>query len=374
MGWEPGKGLGAKEDGELNFIKIKYKNDIEGIGYEMRDDQWTQHENQFNKLLQNLSNPNSTANSSTANTDDEEDSADAVFVRGFKTNDTVVPTPPSSGKRGLSGISLEEKSKKSKTRVHYKKFTKGKDLAQYSEKDLANIFGKKSFEEHTFVAAPEFRLDREDEEEVEEKPDLSPKSSLQTTTSKISMTDYFQMKMKNIKRPERVMEETGGWIGGPPDEDDAPIVVAEETKATDTKKKKKKKRNKSKDKEEKPVEEISVVETSATVVENELDTPTRKKRARKELEDLVMMEFTEEPCPDEVKAEKKKKKKQKVNPVVDGDIETQSEKKKKNKRKNVEVEEMVITTIVEEAPPKKKKKKDKRKSEKSTEDIEEGEQ
>ncbi|CAH2054285.1 unnamed protein product, partial [Iphiclides podalirius] len=112
MGWTSGKGLGAKENGIVEHVVARYKNDEKGLGFEDKNDQWTKHEDDFNSLLANLSNAN---------------------------EDTSIKLH--------SGVSLEDKSKKSKARIHYHKFTRGKDLSRYSEKDLANIFGKRSFKE-----------------------------------------------------------------------------------------------------------------------------------------------------------------------------------------------------------------------------------
>jgi Pin2-interacting protein X1 len=107
MGWSEGKGLGVQLQGDPEFVRIKYKCDADGLGYEDRNDQWTKHEDGFSQLLNNLNNASA---------------SDA-------------PKPIQS---------LEEKSKNSRVRVHYMKFTKGKDLSKRSAKELANIFGKAS--------------------------------------------------------------------------------------------------------------------------------------------------------------------------------------------------------------------------------------
>lgn len=133
MGWAKGNGLGKNKQGNLDFIQVKYKNNAGGLGYDgLKDNQWTQNESSFDALLKNL---NSNSNS---NSGDEQ-----------------------PAERKKPSKSLEEQSKQSRARVHYKKFTRGKDVYKYSEKDLANIFGKKSLKE--VVAKPE-----EIEENLEE--------------------------------------------------------------------------------------------------------------------------------------------------------------------------------------------------------------
>jgi Pin2-interacting protein X1 len=118
MGWQKGNGLGKNQQGNLDFIKVRYRNNASGLGFDnLKDNQWTENESNFDSLLKNL---NSNSNSG----DDEASSA-----KKSKTK------------------SLEEMSKQSRARVHYKKFTRGKDVYKYSEKDLANILGKKTLKE-----------------------------------------------------------------------------------------------------------------------------------------------------------------------------------------------------------------------------------
>ncbi|KAI8437439.1 hypothetical protein MSG28_011762 [Choristoneura fumiferana] len=149
MGWSSGKGLGANENGIVEHVIARYKNDEKGLGFEDRNDQWTKHEDNFNALLANLSNG------------DDKDS------------------------QLHSGVSLEIKSKKSKARVHFHKFTRAKDLSRYSEKDLANIFGKKTLKSTK-------KSEKETKEEVVAE-DI--KTTEQVFTEKGSMADYFKNKM-----------------------------------------------------------------------------------------------------------------------------------------------------------------------------------
>uniref|UniRef100_A0A6P7F9S3 Uncharacterized protein LOC114327198 n=1 Tax=Diabrotica virgifera virgifera TaxID=50390 RepID=A0A6P7F9S3_DIAVI len=148
MGWQSGKGLGAKEDGIKEHIKISYKNDSKGMGYKESNDQWTEHETHFSALLESL-------------TGDEKNVEKKV-------------------------ISLEQKSQTSRARVHYKKFTRGKDLSQYSEKDLANIFGRKSLKK------PKKEVEVK-EEHCDSKENVTSNDMLVNAGS---MRDYFKKKLK----------------------------------------------------------------------------------------------------------------------------------------------------------------------------------
>ncbi|XP_076755220.1 uncharacterized protein LOC143426000 [Xylocopa sonorina] len=116
MGWTKGKGLGANEQGMTEHVRVSLKDDKSGIGFKKDDldKAWTEHQDSFNDFLQQLQ---------------HDESHNVVRTEG--------------NKGVLSGKSLELKSKQSRARVHYQKFTRGKDVNKYSSKDLANIFGQK---------------------------------------------------------------------------------------------------------------------------------------------------------------------------------------------------------------------------------------
>lgn len=309
MGWSSGKGLGAKENGIVEHVVARYKNDDRGLGYEDKNDQWTKHEDDFNSLLANLSNDNGTE------------------------------------AKLHSGVSLEHKSKKSKARVHYHKFTRGKDLTQYSEKDLANIFGKKSLT---------------NDDKPQEKVQDNVKESDQKFTEKGSMEEYFKNKLAKLKTN---LKKTYGneddykadyaFKGFSNTDDNIKEEQEHEFKSfsfygvqnsgsikpeeeQEVKKKAKKKKNKKTDDDEIPnvcTEEIAQSEEQLLFVEN---VPKKKKNKKQRAEvDVQHLEHNEQ----EIVSRKKIKNKNIVDEVGTNDEGLEDNvinyvPKKKKKRKN----------------------------------------
>lgn len=170
MGWTSGKGLGAQEQGMTEHVRVKFKDDQGGIGFNKNDQdkQWTQHQDSFNDLLLSL-----------------------------QKNQNMEQTEVMETKEiSLSGKSLEEKSKQSKARVHYQKFTRGKDVNKYSSKDLANIFGKRTLDEEVKC--------EEEEEEMEEEFHAEPVGTEDNTAGVLTIkggniSEYFKNKMSLMK-------------------------------------------------------------------------------------------------------------------------------------------------------------------------------
>nr|XP_021191072.2 PIN2/TERF1-interacting telomerase inhibitor 1-like [Helicoverpa armigera] len=322
MGWSEGKGLGAKENGIVEHVVARYKNDERGLGFDDKNDQWTKHEDDFNSLLANLSNGDN--------------------------NDEKLH----------SGVSLEVKSKKSKARVHYHKFTRGKDLTRYSEKDLANIFGKKTLKKE------------ENPKTEEEVQDNSESTEIKTTekvfTEKGSMEDYFKSKMAAIKSKgvlnlssnntdyeDRADYSFKGFAGATNDENneeesqqdynfqsfsfynseinetvDNGNNVPECQEVADTKKKSKKKKKKHQE-EESIQETVEHLENdiNAETVENELEKTkkSKKKKQKSGFEESVQEDAVES------KKSKKRKDVEKVEECVEEDYVPKKKKKRKNK-------------------------------------------
>jgi Pin2-interacting protein X1 len=163
MGWAKGKGLGREEQGDLEPIRLKYKNDAEGVGYEVKDDQWVSHREEFNNILSAL-------------------------------NGNQIPIEEAEP---IPIKSLEVRSKSSKSRVHYHKFTRGKDLSRYSASDMACILGKRANAE----------INQVKEEIKKEEPIESSNGSVEhlhgvTTIQRGSIQEYFASKMAAVKEKQ----------------------------------------------------------------------------------------------------------------------------------------------------------------------------
>lgn len=322
MGWSKGKGLGANLDGNQEFVKVSHKGDQKGFGFEDRDDQWTQHEDNFNSLLKSFE-----TKSSAVSDDGGGD------VKAVKRKDDL-----------FSCVSLEEQSQKSRARVHYKKFTRGKDMTRYSERDLANIFGKKTLnDKHAWHGAPEVLP-----EATNETDDL--KFGVQTIETGTSVEDYFRAKMEAKLVAQRGPD--GAARGNPfyvhkvememtkcdGDRTEEPVEM--------TKKKSKKKKNKTEE----------IVDNVTEEIVEELPKKKSKKINNSNLSkdnDDFIVEKTKGFCnPEDDIFEIKDL------AAVDGNCATneQKKKKKKSKRKSEENLDDVSLQPIVEIPKKKSKK------------------
>ncbi|XP_044024523.1 PIN2/TERF1-interacting telomerase inhibitor 1 [Siniperca chuatsi] len=346
MGWSKGKGLGKSEQGSTDHIKVKVKNNNYGLGTSASyEDNWIAHQDDFNELLAQLNN-----------------------CHGQNNQHTSTKPPPEEQK----GFSLEEKSKTSRKRVHYMKFTKGKDLSSRTETDLNCIFGKRGRS-----ANDQEQESNSSDSQGETKKDFTPATSeldtesiTKTVTSTLNMQEYFAQRMAQLKRSrgqalstappvEAEANKTSG-LSKEPD----PIRSSNNDDSEEPKKKKKKKGKKS-------VDELEVAEENSAapiVIEDDEDRqqecPGKKKKKRKMVENCSATSGVEQNC-----VKKKKKKKLKKHnketkllnghgPAEDQTVESEVVHKKKKKQRE-EVDDVVKED--KEELVEKKFKKDKKK-------------
>ena len=332
MGWSKGKGLGREEQGDLEPIRLKYKNDSEGVGYEAKDDQWVAHREQFNQILESLN--------------------------GSKTSAEESETAPNIH-------SLEARSKSSKARVHYHKFTRGKDLSRYSASDLDSILGKRS----TVNVQTEVES-KEEEETVSASSGTVEHLHGVTTIHGGSIQEYFAAKMAAAKENQLRNSKTDSELRqentDSNEENEKRVRINEELNVVkefcskqkildlnreelvegevDEVLRKKKKKSKNKLKEG---FETNVIEGILKVSEH-IDSFKIKYSAKESCDDSGILETG-----NAVSVKERKSKKRKIEEngetiiAVNGDHNLAEEPKKKKKKKtsSTEVDSLVATTV-----------------------------
>ncbi|KAJ8355426.1 hypothetical protein SKAU_G00182200 [Synaphobranchus kaupii] len=264
MGWSKGKGLGKSEQGGTEHIKVKVKNNNLGLGTAANhEDNWIAHQDDFNQLLAELNSCHGQSN------------------------------PPSPQEHSFS---LEEKSKTSRKRVHYMKFTKGKDLSSRSQTDLACIFGKRASRRAHQEEESSGQESQEEKEfgEVEVvTPDLEVEANINTVTSSLTMQEYFAQRMAQMKGRHAPLTTPNLSPSTMPDgADHAPTATLEtadhapEASTARKTKSKKKKKKKDRGKEERVVEgmEGSAVSHEAEQESCAVGKKKKKKKKRKHVD------------------------------------------------------------------------------------------
>ncbi|XP_012736165.2 PIN2/TERF1-interacting telomerase inhibitor 1 [Fundulus heteroclitus] len=338
MGWSKGKGLGRSEQGSTDHIKVKLKNNNHGLGVNAsHEDNWIAHQDDFNELLAHLNDHH-----------------------GQNTSNEVPPDE-------MKGFSLEEKSKTSKKRVHYTKFTKGKDLSSRSETDLNCIFGKRTKssknqeQESSRSESPVESAESGTRASAESKTETITK----TVTSSLSMQEYFAQRMAQLKRSR----SAGGSAASVKAEATETSSPAEEvgpvhSSSNDTEEPRKKKKKKNK----KVVEDLEVVEEKCfgPIVleekENQEKVCSRKKKKRKtpevtdENENSSSSSVLEMNCEEPRPAKKKKLKRTEKEQIIELE-QTEEYIVIQDEEENSEVKECEEELVAKKSKKKKKKKK-----------------
>ncbi|VDO64845.1 unnamed protein product [Heligmosomoides polygyrus] len=177
MGWSDGDGLGRNRQGSANSVKLKANYTGKGLGADKLvsyDTTWIGCHDDFADLLSALN----------------------------KNKEQKLETEEQKQQKAQR-ISLELNSKSLRRRIHYQKFTRAKDMTNYTANDRAAVLGiglSRSKEENPEKAKPS-------EVKVEEVESNSAGEKSNTTVSTLSVAEYFASKMAALKAKREQVED-----------------------------------------------------------------------------------------------------------------------------------------------------------------------
>ncbi|KAI9597855.1 G-patch domain-containing protein [Syncephalis fuscata] len=197
MGWAPGKGLGKDEQGVVEHLKVRLKEDQLGVGADKKTvDNWIANSSGFDDVLKRLN--GGEAEESAASSSSEEKENKQVKKKMKKV------------KKDVSSEEEEEEEKNEKVAAaaptairlaSRSRFLRNKRVSNYNAKDLAEILGVRT---STTASKEVTESSNNSEEEKEESGDdakidestIDLENSLKT--SQLSTRDYFAAKLKTM--------------------------------------------------------------------------------------------------------------------------------------------------------------------------------
>lgn len=363
MGWSKGKGLGKEEQGDKDHISVRIKDNTKGLGYKGKDDEWIKHYEGFEHVLATLNSENSSRASSPCS-DSQNNEASVDWEASKRT-------------------SLEALSKNSHARLHYKKFTRGKDLSQRDLDDIECITGSKRAKQLAEIAKTEHF------EEVE--VGKQEQANGITTIKGGNIQDYFAKKMAMFNSSVGHRANTSAEVCEPLNDEFEDSQMHEDSKRSKKKRKTENaadvcegnekfssecdesKKKKKKSKKDKGVADICEGNESRIAEWDETEPVKKKKNKEKDFADTCEGKEQISEC-DETKRNKKKRKKN-VADIIEGKEENVSECDERERNKEEMTGENGVAVNCDETKKnKKKRKKDKDDAEicKSTEEMSEG--
>merc|ERR1712130_785324 len=206
------------------------KDNNKGIGFDGHDDTWLAHQNDFQSVLAALNIEHGEAGKDLSETEKK--------------------------------ANLEELSKKSRRRVHYQKFVRGKDTNNYSVEDLGCILGTKSEKVKSKSAPNSPKPDDDTKDEEEEKED-------KRFVSGGNYADYFAKKMAELKAKGKFSSvPTSSWTSTPSSTCDSEDIQRIGFSGTEEAEKSSEKKKKSKESE---LETVETTETNVDITENNVE-------------------------------------------------------------------------------------------------------